>query len=117
MTLFCIFFSFKVHALLCRPYSKGRDWYDFLWFAKQARGLNLVFLKHALFQWGPYRGQSLEVSESFVKEELKKKVEQQHWDEIKSGVARFLVPGELGALALWSRDLFWDRVEKLKAIP
>jgi four helix bundle protein len=25
-------FATKMHALLCRTYTKGRDWYDFLWF-------------------------------------------------------------------------------------
>ena len=24
--------SGKIHALLCRPYLKGRDWYDLLWY-------------------------------------------------------------------------------------
>jgi hypothetical protein len=28
-------FSLKIHALLCRPYLKGRDWYDFSWYVKQ----------------------------------------------------------------------------------
>jgi hypothetical protein len=42
----------KVHALLTRPYPKGRDWYDLLWY----RGLrppaepNLVQLQNALAQ-------------------------------------------------------------------
>jgi len=25
-------FALKIHALLCRPYLKGRDWYDFSWY-------------------------------------------------------------------------------------
>ena len=29
-------FSLKIHALLCRPYLKGRDWYDFGWQAAAA---------------------------------------------------------------------------------
>ena len=28
-------YSLKIHALLCRPYLKGRDWFDFSWYAKQ----------------------------------------------------------------------------------
>jgi predicted nucleotidyltransferase component of viral defense system len=28
-------FSLKIHALLCRPYLKGRDWHDFSWYIKK----------------------------------------------------------------------------------
>jgi len=28
-------FALKIHALLCRPYLKGRDWYDFNWYVKK----------------------------------------------------------------------------------
>ena len=42
----------KLHALLCRPYVKGRDWYDLLWYLSQrpAPVPNLAFLQNALDQ-------------------------------------------------------------------
>jgi len=28
-------FAGKIHALLCREYLKGRDWYDFVWYTSR----------------------------------------------------------------------------------
>ena len=42
----------KVHALLVRPYPKGRDWYDFLWYRAQRPPVepNVPLLQNALDQ-------------------------------------------------------------------
>lgn len=42
----------KLHALITRKYSKGRDWYDFLWYRAQRPQPepNLVLLQNALDQ-------------------------------------------------------------------
>jgi len=42
----------KVHALWTRPYPKGRDWYDLIWYRSQRPAVapNLVLLQHALDQ-------------------------------------------------------------------
>jgi predicted nucleotidyltransferase component of viral defense system len=42
----------KIHALATRKYSKGRDWYDLLWYLSQRPSTepNLVLLQHALDQ-------------------------------------------------------------------
>jgi hypothetical protein len=42
----------KVHALCIRPYPKGRDWYDLLWYRSQRPAVqpNLVLLQRALDQ-------------------------------------------------------------------
>ncbi len=47
-------FAGKLHALLTRPYTKGRDWYDLVWYLTEKRGLlpNLVLLENALRQTG-----------------------------------------------------------------
>jgi predicted nucleotidyltransferase component of viral defense system len=50
-------FAGKVHALLCRNYIKGRDWYDFLWYTSQGVEINYQFLSSALNQQGTWRGQ------------------------------------------------------------
>ena len=49
-------FAGKVHALLCREYIKGRDWYDFLWYTSQKIKINFKFLASALKQQGPWKG-------------------------------------------------------------
>ena len=44
--------SGKLHALLCRKYAKGRDWYDLLWYLSQRPPVtpNLPLLQNALDQ-------------------------------------------------------------------
>ena len=66
-------FSGKLHCLLCRPYNKGRDWYDFLWYIREKNEINYSFLKNALFQYGPYEKKDLCVDNIFLKTELEKK--------------------------------------------
>ena len=41
-------FALKIHALLCREYLKGRDWYDFSWYVAQGTFPNLPHLEAAL---------------------------------------------------------------------
>lgn len=41
-------FATKSHALLCREYTKGRDWYDFLWYVSRKIVPDLALLGHAL---------------------------------------------------------------------
>jgi len=48
-------FALKIHALLCRGYLKGRDWYDFNWYVKQGVSANLLHLENALYQYGPWK--------------------------------------------------------------
>jgi predicted nucleotidyltransferase component of viral defense system len=42
----------KLHALITRPYPKGRDWYDFIWYRSQRppQQPNLTLLQNALDQ-------------------------------------------------------------------
>ena len=54
-------FALKTHALLCRPYLKGRDWYDFSWYVARSITPNLELLKNALVQYGPWQGETLKV--------------------------------------------------------
>ena len=50
-------FAGKCHALLCREYIKGRDWYDFAWYVAKRISPNFEFLEHALYQQGPWANQ------------------------------------------------------------
>jgi len=43
-------FAGKLHALLCRRYAKGRDYYDFLWFVGQKIKPNYEQLNQAIIQ-------------------------------------------------------------------
>lgn len=47
-------FAGKLHAILARPWAKGRDWFDLVWYLTERRGLepNEKFLANALAQTG-----------------------------------------------------------------
>jgi predicted nucleotidyltransferase component of viral defense system len=107
-------FSGKIHALLCRRYIKGRDWYDLLWYIKKKSNINYELLKNALFQMGPYKGQDLQViNRNFVVKELSTKIRSVDWKDVTRDVERFLKPDELDTLKLWDEDLFLEKVQKI----
>jgi len=107
-------FAGKSHALLCREYTKGRDWHDFLWYVGRKTTPNYEFLSNACDQVGPWKGQKLKINKAWFLKELKKKVHSIHWEEVRQDVARFLRPRDLQTLTVWSEAFFLDRVEKMK---
>ena len=106
--------SGKIHALLCRPYVKGRDWYDLLWYISESVSPNLVFLKNALFQMGPWKGIEIELNEKFIKDKLQEKIQSLDWNDIKFDVRKFLKPEKAETLELWSTEFFNKKLLKLK---
>lgn len=106
-------FALKIHALLCRPYLKGRDWYDFNWYVRQGVKPNLVLLQAALIQFGPWAGQDLSVNEHWLKTQLREKVATIDWREAASDVERFLKPVELDSLKLWSERFFNSKIDQV----
>jgi len=106
-------FSLKIHALLCRPYLKGRDWYDFNWYVKKGIHPNLPHLQAALYQHGPWQRQSMTVDQSWVKSALVEKVTAIDWKEATADVTRFLSTAEQQSLKLWSERFFLNKVEKI----
>ena len=107
-------FALKIHALLCRPYLKGRDWYDFNWYIRQDVSPNLPHLQSALVQYGPWEGQDdLIIDKSWVREELQKKVDSIVWKEAAADVAPFLKLGEQESLKLWEARFFSAKLKKL----
>ena len=82
-------FAGKLHALLTRKYTKGRDWYDFLWYVSKFKGLepNFVMLNNALTQ--TQKGHILITKENW-KGELEKVIEKLDLEKVKKDVAKFL---------------------------
>ena len=108
-------FSLKIHALLCRPYLKGRDWYDFNWYVKQNIRPNLPHLQAALIQYGPWKGQEIEIDADWLNHTLLEKVAAIDWSEATQDVERFLNTAEKESLKLWSDHFFNNKVERLSA--
>jgi len=106
-------FSLKIHALLCRPYLKGRDWHDFNWYVKKGVQANLAHLRAALFQWGPWAHQKIDFDMEWVKRELNRKAASIDWRAAADDVRRFLRPLEQHSLSLWNEKFFTHKIERL----
>ncbi len=109
-------FASKSHALLCSPYVKGRDWYDFIWYVARKTPINFTLLNHALDQAGPWQGQNIEVTPHWLINALTNTIDSIDWNAAKKDVARFLRARERETINLWSKDFFLSRVEKLDGI-
>jgi predicted nucleotidyltransferase component of viral defense system len=108
-------FALKIHALLCRGFLKGRDWYDFSWYVRQGVSPNLPHLRNALIQFGPWQaGGDLEVNLSWLQEVLQQKISEIDWYEAAADVERFLPASEQKSLALWSERFFAQKVSGIK---
>jgi len=106
-------FASKCHALLCRDFVKGRDWFDFLWYISKKTPVNYLHLKHALEQAGPYQGQTLIVDRDWLIERLKGKIETIDWAKARLDVENFLPQEERKVVEAWSRELFLSASNKL----
>lgn len=107
-------FAGKSHALLCRPWAKGRDWYDFLWYVGRRVVPNFEFLTNAIQQVGPWKSQDLEVTQEWYIEKLKEKMVSIDWEKNKEDIAKFLKQTDLDLLQSWEASFFLDRLALLK---
>lgn len=105
-------FAGKLHALLCRDYAKGRDWYDFIWYTSQAIGVNYAFLTSAINQLGPWQGIGAVADKKWVVRELRKKITSMNWKAAADDVRRFIRVNEQPSLELWGNDLFLHQLDK-----
>jgi predicted nucleotidyltransferase component of viral defense system len=108
-------FALKIHALLCRPYLKGRDWYDFNWYIRQNVRPNLAHLQSALDQLGPWKGQHPILNMPWVIDQLQNKIATIDWKAATEDVERFLGAAERDSLKLWSARFFNARAAQLAA--
>ncbi|MES9951027.1 MAG: nucleotidyl transferase AbiEii/AbiGii toxin family protein [Candidatus Thiodiazotropha sp.] len=106
-------FSLKVHALLCRPYIKGRDWYDFNWYVKQNIQPNYAHLQAALYQYGSWEHQVLMVNREWLIHALLEKAAAIDWTMAADDVVHFLNTADQQSLQLWSNRFFRSKIERL----
>jgi hypothetical protein len=104
--------SGKCHALLCRSYAKGRDWYDYLWYISKGTKINLEMFQEAINQLGPWKGQNIIVTSDWLKTELEDKIKALDWNVVRKDVERFLKPNKKEALELWSEGFFNKKTKK-----
>ena len=107
-------FALKIHALLCRGFLKGRDWYDFSWYVANEAVPNVSLLRAALIQAGPWAGdESIIVDMPWLKDALTTAIAKIDWKAAAEDVRRFLRPDELKSLELWSERLFMTKLHRL----
>ncbi len=99
-------FAGKMHALLCREYVKGRDWYDFIWYCGARVALNHDLLSSALDQNGPWAGMHLKTCDEWIKAELKKKIASIDWQMARNDVEPFIHVMDLDSLQYFNADYF-----------
>lgn len=109
-------FAGKIHALLCREYIKGRDWYDFIWYTSRNIGVNFSLLSEAIDQVGSWKGQKKSVDLDWCIKQLTDKINSIDWNATKEDVRRFVKTIELPSIELWSKDLFISQLEKIKRV-
>ena len=114
----CVFdlpslFAGKIHALLCRNYLKGRDWYGFIWYTARKTPINHELLSAALDQQGPWKGKHIETDNSWCNTQLNAAIQMLDWKEARQDVQRFVKPHELPSLELWTDAYFLKQCEKL----
>jgi hypothetical protein len=106
-------FAGKSHALLCREYVKGRDWYDFIWYAARRTPLNLDFFSSAINQIGPWKDKKIAVDMGWYKEQFRKKIISVNWEEVKKDLSRFLKPRHLADIKSWNSAFFLEYLAKV----
>ncbi|MFA5271668.1 MAG: nucleotidyl transferase AbiEii/AbiGii toxin family protein [Candidatus Omnitrophota bacterium] len=80
-------FATKLHACFYRKYTKGRDYYDFLWYTGKKIKPNYILLNNAITQT---QGKTPEINEENLKSFLLKHIKQVDFIKVKQDVERFL---------------------------
>lgn len=107
-------FAGKMHALLFRNWEnrvKGRDWYDWVWYAAQGTKLNLPHLEARMRQSGNWSGDTVLTREVFL-ELLRDKIESLDVELAAKDVVSFL--RDKDSVAVWSKSFFHQLADPLQ---
>jgi hypothetical protein len=108
-------FAGKLHAVLCRRYLKGRDWYDFIWYTARRTPVNYRLLGAAIDQAGPWAGTAPNVDRRWCLQALEAKIESIDWSRARDDVRAFVRTADLASLEVWGREFFLAQAGKLPA--
>jgi len=106
-------FAGKMHALLCRKWNnrvKGRDWYDFVWYASRYPLLNLSHLEERMRQSG-HLAESVLLTREILMEKIYSVIEELNIDSARKEVAPFV--NDIRSLDLWSKEFFMAAAERI----
>ncbi|HEY3307976.1 MAG TPA: nucleotidyl transferase AbiEii/AbiGii toxin family protein [Desulfuromonadaceae bacterium] len=109
-------FAGKMHALLFRRWKnrvKGRDWYDFVWYAANRPQLNLAHLEQRMRQTGHWPGDQ-RLTPSAFSELLQQTIDRLDVDQARRDVAPFVKDQQM--LAIWSQEFFRDVAGRIRVV-
>ena len=109
-------FAGKMHAMLCRRWKnrvKGRDWYDFVWFASHSPELHLSHLQQRMYQSGHWNDDVPLNDESF-RRILDETIGAMDIEKARREVEPFTK--NHGVLSVWSHDFFRAAAARIKVV-
>jgi len=109
-------FAGKMHALLFRRWKnrvKGRDWYDFVWYAANHPQLNISHLEQRMRQTGHWTSEQRLLSSDLF-DLLFKTIEQLDVKQAKNDVDPFVKDKNM--LAIWSHEFFHDVAGRIQTV-
>ncbi len=107
-------FAGKIHAMLARRWgnrTKGRDWYDFIWFVKRNTKLNIKYLENRLKNSG-YLQQENKLDLPYLQKLLLERINNLDIKQAKEDVLPFVKDHR--QLENWSEELFIYLVDSLE---
>lgn len=99
-------FSTKLHACFFRKYTKGRDFYDLLWYLGKKVMPNFTLLNNAIYQTEKTK---MGINKNNFKEFLKKHIQRINFKEVKKDVEIFLTDKKEAELL--EKEFFFQIIE------
>ncbi|MFH1760849.1 MAG: nucleotidyl transferase AbiEii/AbiGii toxin family protein [bacterium] len=103
-------FASKSHALFCREYIKGRDWYDFWWYLSKGTPINYFLLENALKQYGPWQDKNIKVTKEWYVKNMKIRIMEINWKMAAEDVRKFISLKSQRNIDFWSREFFCSQI-------
>lgn len=108
-TLPCLFAG-KMHALVYRTWHnrvKGRDWYDFEWYVRNAVPLNFAHLQERILQ-----SEGELITQDVFVQTLRERLASTDIRQVKADVEDFII--DQHAMDIWSNDYFLQLSEMIR---
>lgn len=102
-------FATKLHACFFRKYTKGRDFYDLVWYLSKKIKPNIELLNNAIYQT---ENKNLNINENNFLDFIIERIENVNFDLIKKDVTQFLF--DVNELNFINKDFIISLCKKMK---